>query len=249
MQQPTAPTPRADYGIDAPQVVRNLALAGTACLALALLAYLSLGSAEPGLAVSLLHMGLWPGITLLATAGLMLYGSKVGKLRMRDRLLAGIPWRGDERVLDVGCGRGLLLIGAAKRLTTGRAVGIDLWQHTDLSGNRPEATRAIAQAEGVADRVEVQDGDARALLFADASFDVIVSSSALHNIYDSAERDKALREIIRVLKPGGRVALFDIRHTADYARVFREAGWADVTRSGPWLFFAVPAFTVTARKP
>jgi ubiquinone/menaquinone biosynthesis C-methylase UbiE len=194
-------------------------------------------------------MGLCSGLSLLATAGVMLWGSKVGKLRMRDRLLDGIPWRGDEQVLDVGCGRGLLLLGAAKRLRTGKAVGVDLWQKEDLSGNRPEAAHANARAEGVADRVEIQDGDARSLPFADASFDVVLSSSALHNLYDPAERGKALREIVRVLKPGGRVAVFDIRHTDEYARVFRECGLADVQRSRPYFFFVIPAHTVTARKP
>lgn len=70
----------------------------------------------------------------------MVWDCKVGKLRSRDRLLDGLALRGDETVLDVGCGRGLLLIGAAKRLTTGTAVGVDIWQTEDLSGNRPEAT-------------------------------------------------------------------------------------------------------------
>jgi cyclopropane fatty-acyl-phospholipid synthase-like methyltransferase len=72
-------------------------------------------------------------------------------------------------VLDVGCGRGLLLIGAAKRLTTGKAVGVDIWQTEDLSGNRPEATLENARLERVAERVGVKDGDARRLPFADGT--------------------------------------------------------------------------------
>jgi SAM-dependent methyltransferase len=240
---------RADYGIDAPHVVRNMALIGATGLVLALVALLVLWPTQPALGISLFNMGLWPGLSFLVTAGVMLWGSKVGKLRMRDRLLDGIPWRGDEQVLDLGCGRGLLLVGAARRLRTGRAVGVDLWQREDLSGNRPEAVLANAQAEGVADRVEVKDGDARALPFPDACFDVILSSSALHNIYDTAERHKALHEIVRVLKPGGHVAVFDIRHTDEYARVFRECGLGDVRRSRPYFFFVIPARTVTARKP
>ena len=69
----------------------------------------------------------------------MVWDSKYGKVRERERLLDLLTWTGRERVLDVGCGRGLLLIGAAKRLTTGgggSAAGIDLWQQEDLSGNR-----------------------------------------------------------------------------------------------------------------
>src|SRR5947209_1349681 len=224
---------RPDYGIDAPYVVRNLLLAGAGCVGAAVLVSLTLRPSHPQLAALLTMMLLWPGVSVLCSAGFMLWGSKSGKLRMRDRLLATIPWRGDERVLDVGCGRGLLLCGAAKRLTSGTAVGIDLWQAEDLTGNTPAATLANAEAEGVAGRVEVRTADARQLPFADGEFDAVVSSSALHNIYDAAGRRQALAEIVRVLKPGGRVAVFDVRHTAEYARAFGELGLTDVRRSAP----------------
>ena len=73
----------------------------------------------------------------------------------------------------------MFLIGAAKRLKTGRAVGIDLWQAEDLSGNTPAGTLNNATIEGVADRVEVHTGDARNLPFDDASFNVTLSSTSL----------------------------------------------------------------------
>ena len=161
-------------------------------------------------------------------------------------------------MLDVGCGRGLLLIGAAKRLTTGKAVGVDIWQAEDLSGNRPEATQENARLEGVSDRVEVKDGDARRLPFADGTFDVVVTKEVLHNVYNAAERDTAVREIARVLKPGGRLLIGDVRHTGRYAQVLRQSGLEDVRRSpasvsslliaAMTLGFAYPA-NVRARKP
>src|SRR5262249_46711936 len=157
-------------------------------------------------------------------AGVMLYYSKVAKVHARERFLDLVPWRGDETVLDVGCGRGLLLIGAARRLTTGKAMGIDVWQNVDLSGNRPEATIENARREGVTERVEVKDGDARQLPFDARSFDVVVSGMALHNIPDASGREQAIREIARVLKPGGHVALMDIGYTKDYLRVLRDCG-------------------------
>jgi ubiquinone/menaquinone biosynthesis C-methylase UbiE len=133
-----------------------------------------------------------------------------------------------------------------------------MWQAEDLSGNRPEATLENARLEGVAERVEVKDGDARRLPFADGTFDVIVTKEVLHNIYNAAERDTAVREIARVLRPGGRLALTDIRHTGRYAQVLRECGLEDLRRSAesvPALLigaitfgFAYPAL-VTARKP
>jgi cyclopropane fatty-acyl-phospholipid synthase-like methyltransferase len=73
----------------------------------------------------------------LVDLGWMLYSSRVGKLRMRGLVIDALGLRGNERVLDVGCGRGLLLIEAAKRLPEGEAVGLDLWSTRDLSDNRP----------------------------------------------------------------------------------------------------------------
>lgn len=251
MSEPTAKAERPDYGIDAPGAVRNLAIGGAAALGLMVVA-LALHWAKVARMAAPIAIG-W-----LFIAGWMVWDGKVGKLRGRDRLLDSLPWRGDEAVLDVGCGRGLLLIGAAKRLTTGKAVGVDIWRAEDLSGNRPEATHENARLEGVSDRVEVKDGDARRLPFADATFDIVVMEGVLHNIYNAAGRDTAVREIARVLQPGGRLLLGDVRHTGRYVRVLRESGLKDVRRSPqslPSLLiavislgFAYPA-TITARKP
>lgn len=149
MDTSTAPR-RADYGIDAPTVVRNLLIAGALCSAVAAGWLVGLYAVDfsTGTGIPFASMSMWAGLPLLLTALVMVYGSKVGKLRMRERLLDGIPWRGDEQVLDVGCGRGLLLVAAARRLKSGKAIGVDIWQKQDLAGNRPEATLANAAAEG-----------------------------------------------------------------------------------------------------
>ena len=157
--------------------------------------------------------------------------------------------RGDEMVLDVGCGRGLLLNIAAKRLTTGKAVGIDLWQMEDLTDNRPEATLANAEAEGVADRVEVKTGDMQQMPFLDETFDVAVASMSIHNIRDRDGRVRAVREIARVLKPGGRVALQDFQCTEEYAQTLREMGWSNVERSELIATMWPPVRIVTGKKP
>jgi SAM-dependent methyltransferase len=240
---------RPNYGIDAPGVVQTMTLVGVSAIAAGGISWLLLRDSSPVVASMLFHFGIWPGLVFLAQAGVMLWGSKYGKLRLRDRVLDRIVWRGDETVLDVGCGHGLLLIGAARRLRSGKAIGIDLWQRSDQAGNSPEATWANARLEGVADRIDIKDGDARKLPFADGSFNVIVSSWAIHNIYDAPGRAQALREIVRVLKPGGQVVIVDIRHSAEYVEVLRVSGMTDVQRSGPNFLFVIPTRTVTARKP
>src|SRR6185503_3443907 len=115
-----------------------------------------------------------------------------GKFVIWAGFLDGLRLRGDERILDLGCGRGAVLLMAAQHLTTGRAVGVDLWRSVDQSGNSIEATRRNAIAEGVADRVELHTGDMKALPFGDDEFDLIVSSLAIHNIPRSAGREKAI---------------------------------------------------------
>jgi arsenite methyltransferase len=179
----------------------------------------------------------------------MLHSSRRGKLLERDRLLDGLGLAGDEDVLDVGCGRGLLLLGAAKRLRRGRAVGIDLWSAVDQSDNHRAATLANAEAEGVGERVEVVDGDMRALPFADGSFDRVVSSIAIHNVAEAADRERACHEIARVLRPGGRVAVLDLRATGEYVLAFEDAGLVDVARSGRSFRMYPPVRVVTARRP
>src|SRR5579862_7927141 len=148
-----------DYGIDAPEVLGKLVVIGVGlgiAGVLLFLLFFFLLPTPPALAIVCLNLGLWPCFWLLLTVGIMLWGSKVGKFRERDRLLGSIAWRGDEQVLDVGCGHGLMLIGAAKRMTTGKAIGIDLWQQQDQAGNSRQATWANAMLEGVLDRVEIK---------------------------------------------------------------------------------------------
>ncbi len=249
--------PPPDYGIDAPRAVSVLFLLSAAALGLAALLY-GLGLlavlAIQLAAISLIILAL----DLLIVALAMLWYSRIGKMRQRDRLLDEIAWRGDEQVLDIGCGRGLLLIGAAQRLTTGKAVGVDIWSNIDLSGNRPEATLENARRAGVAERVQVTDADAQHLPFEDASFDVIISSLVLHNLTSRQGRQQAVREIARVLRPGGRVVLLDLRHTRDYVRALRQCGLPDCRRAPAgffltWLFplltcGAICFFRVTGQK-
>jgi ubiquinone/menaquinone biosynthesis C-methylase UbiE len=189
-----------------------------------------------------------------AILGFYLHGTLRGKFVVWAELLDRLNLRGDERILDLGCGRGAVLLMAAQHLTSGRAVGVDLWRRVDQSGNSEEATRRNAVAEGVAERVELHTADMTALPFEDNSFDVVVSSLAIHNIGGSAGREKAIDEAVRVLRPGGRLLIADIRSTRRHQVRLGDIGMSDVARrrlgwrfwwAGPWA--ATPL--VTATKP
>lgn len=241
--------PQPDYGLDAPKLVRRLAIRGALTIAFAVVLYFANRVSSPGTAQALAGMLIFIGLGFLIVAATMVWSSRVGKLKLRDQLLNSFSWRGDETVLDVGCGRGLLVIGAAQRVKTGKATGVDTWLSEVLSGNSPEAALRNAKAEGVEGRIKIESADTRKLPFGASSFDIVVSSLALHNIDGVPERAKALREIARVLKPGGRLAIFDILHTSEYAKALQQLGLVDIKLSGFSLLWCMPCRTVTAKKP
>lgn len=178
----------------------------------------------------------------------ILYGSAVAKFRERDWLFGTLQPRDSDVVLDVGCGRGLLLVEAAKRLAKGKVYGVDIWASADQSGNRNECTIKNATAAGILSRVEVVSADMREMPFADAFFDVIVSSWAIHNIEEEAERRKALAEIHRCLKPAGKIAILDISCTEEYLQYFRDLGY-EARLLGPRYTFGIPTHLLYAQKP
>ena len=222
---------RPDYGIDAPGMVRNLLVAGTVALLLLLPAPFGFWPGQPWGAL-LAGLLLFCAADFLGLGFLVLHASRIGKLSQRERLLDLIPWSGREHVLDVGCGHGLMLVAAAKRLPKGKAVGIDLWHSEDQADNRPDVPLSNARLEGVADRVEVQTADMRQLPFSDESFDVVLSHWAVHNLHDAKERSQALAEMARVLKPGGYIVLADIEHHAEYAAGLASLGLSDIRHVG-----------------
>lgn len=236
---------KPDYGIDAPGVVFSFLGVG-ALLVIAGIAVFKLVASNPWhrLGISVMIIG-----AVFAVEGLlMLLYSKYGKFLHRDRMLAMHNWKGDEQVLDVGTGRGLLLVGAAKKLNSGRGVGIDIWSTKDFSSNAMEKTQQNLSVEGVQDRTELRSESACEMSFPEGSFDVVLSNLCLHNIPDDVGRILACREIARVLKPGGIALISDYKNTRQYARILKQRG-LEVTRSGMnyWATFP-PLRVIKARK-
>jgi SAM-dependent methyltransferase len=216
--------PPSNYGIDSPYIISGELIAA-AIFILAGLAFPHL------LGLPARWIGLALGLFALSSAAGMVHYSKVGKLRIREELLNSIWWTGNETVLDIGCGRGLLLVGAAQRLTTGKAIGVDVWLPKALTGNLPQAVLENAAIEGVTDRIEVKEGDARNLPFSNELFDVVVSNFVLHEMQTGTERKKMAQEIARVLKPGGQIALVDFIFTEQCVRDLIESGIGSAART------------------
>jgi len=112
--------------------------------------------------------------------------------------------RAGSRILDCGCGPGSITVGLAQWAPDGQAVGID------LGAEQLDGARALARDLGV-DNATFRQGDIFALPFEDGSFDVVFSQTVFYHIPNP---ERALAEIMRVLRPGGLVALRDVITTS-----------------------------------
>lgn len=237
---------RARYGIDGPNAIVGLLLGALGLWIIAAVTYFYVFSAT---LKSAFIQGFWWASFCILSVLLMILSSLFGKFVMRDKLIDDLKINGDESILDVGCGRGLLLIAVAKKLKTGKAFGIDLWSQQDLSRNSEQNTLKNAEIEKVSDRVELITGDMTTMNFDDNSFDIIVSSMAIHNLKTRTLREKSIHEINRVLKPGGRIALLDFMCTEEYLNEFKKLGWKDIKLSKRYCWQFPPAKIVSGRKP
>jgi arsenite methyltransferase len=215
--------PRGEYGYDAPYA---LVIFGSLAVVSGVGAAIAWRSAPiHSAAVITVYF-----VVFFGSAISFFYTTRRGKFIEWERILDRTQLRGDEIVLDMGCGRGAVLTAVARRLKTGKVTGVDIWSRTDQSGNAKDVTLRNALLEGVSDRVQIETADMRALPFPDATFDLVVSSLAIHNIRGNAERRRAIAEGFRVMKPGGRMVIADIRATAVYADALRTLGAQKVER-------------------
>src|SRR4029079_7368168 len=119
---------RADYGYDAPYALLAFAGLGTVSAVVAVVAAINQ-------AWHLVRMSTVYAVFFLANAASFFYTTRRGKFHVWQEILDRAQLTGDERVLDMGCGRGAVLNLVAKRLTTGAVTGLDLWSTQDQSGN------------------------------------------------------------------------------------------------------------------
>jgi len=113
------------YGIDAPYVPVIFGVGGLVLLGIAVLN--AAQGINPWAIITCSLSGVW----FLACAACYLHTTRVGKFAVWAEIIQGLQLRGAERVLDLGCGRGAVLLAIAQRLPHGQAIGIDLWTTTD----------------------------------------------------------------------------------------------------------------------
>ena len=123
------------------------------------------------------------------------------EIAARESYLDLLGIKAGDRVLDVGCGSGVVTRAIAKRVgPNGRVVGLD------PSPSFLAVAREIADKSGVGERIEFREGSAKKLPFNDSEFDAVIAVTVLAHMHDGA---KAVPELVRVIRPGGRVGVFD----------------------------------------
>ncbi|KAK4285975.1 hypothetical protein QN277_002597 [Acacia crassicarpa] len=197
-------------------------------------------------------------LCLFFAAANFFYSSVPLHYDMAQRMVSAVTdWSSVKLALDLGCcGRGILLNAVATQLkkegSSGRVVGLDGSKRETLS------TLRNAKMEGVGEYVTCRDGDARRLPFPDDYFDVVVSGVFVHTVgreygphtvEASAERMRAMGEVVRVLKPGGIGVVWDLVHVPEYVRRLQEMKMEDIRVSERVTAFMVGSHIVSFRKP
>jgi ubiquinone/menaquinone biosynthesis C-methylase UbiE len=148
-------------------------------------------AASPKAQAAQTHYDRWAGV----------YGRSRLLPSLQKRALAELQPRAGDRVLDVACGAGALVLEVAPRVE--RAVGVDL---SDGMLRIARSRLGEAQEAQRLDNVELLQGPSDALPFADGSFTALVCTTALHHFPDP---QRSIDEMARVLRPGGRLVIGD----------------------------------------
>ena len=139
-----------------------------------------------------------------------------GIIASKTAILAGLRLKGGEKVLDLGCGLGDDAFEMARLVgSQGRVVGLD------ASETMISEARQRAQARDLTVQFEI--GDAQALRFEDDTFDACRAERMLMHVPDA---DRAIHEMVRVTRPGGRLSVFDL----DFETLMIDSPYVEITR-------------------
>jgi SAM-dependent methyltransferase len=220
-------------------------LAGAALIAFAVVEVVSGSSSVPAwswaLGVGLLAVG-----TVLA--GILYRAATAKRFLERDAMGRAVALAGAARLLDIGCGRGMVLFDLLKRSPGATGVGVEAPRALSSDSDGTNWFASNARAEGVEERAGLVAADARELPFRDATFEVVVSRGMSAGLRTPDSLREAIVEMTRVLAPGGRlvVVVFDPAWLPTFGEVLDGAGFVSTIEETGGLF-SVPL--VLSRKP
>lgn len=128
--------------------------------------------------------------------------------KIYNLLIEQIDFNGDGSIIDIGCGNGPLVIKLAKKYSESKITGIDYW--TGMWDYSRKSCEINAMKEGVQDRVRFIQASASSLPFTNESFDLAVSNFVFHEVKDTKDKRKVIKEALRVVKKNGRFVFQDL---------------------------------------
>lgn len=164
-------------------------------------------------------------VVMFALAIVFIHTSLYGKYKIIHRVVRILDIPDSSKVLDLGTGHGAVLLAVAKKLKQpGEVIGIDIWQSADQSNNSQAATQQNIMQVQADEVAKVQTADMTKLPFSNNEFDYVFASFAIHNVKPKNQRELAISEALRVLKPGGRLVIIDMEHIGEFKRVLSQSG-------------------------
>jgi len=230
------------YGVDA-LIVPALSVIGAG-------AFVALGYTEVGFPRDFSYL---VAVLLVVQIGIYLHTTIRGRFLLWGNVLAAVPT--PQRTLDVGCGRGMVLIETLIEFPQAEGVGLDLWRSRSAKGVERKILISNATENHVMDRTSLQIGDMTAMPFPDDSFDLVTANIAISDVdHDEAGRRAAVAEILRVTRRGGQIRIVDIHYVGEYRDQLKNLGADNVKIKSLGLngWYGNPFYAsrlLSARKP
>ena len=165
-----------------------------------------------------------------------------GRTRVLEQVLDSLELQGSERILDAGSADGQLGLAAARRLKSGKVIALG-----DTATN--EVLREAAKNEGLGDRIRFESGDWKKLAYTDGSFECVIGSQVLARLDTDVQRTQAIQEMLRVLKPGGHLALHEVSDFGFVIQTLERASASSPRVVSTSLPLGLGGRVITARKP
>ena len=222
-------------GFASPHAAREMYSRAAWTIAFAVVVYFINRAEYPGPAATLAVVITLIGVALAGIGYSLHWIATEGRKAVYAQIGNGLNLQGAERVLSLSHDLG---IEVAQQLKSGKVISLG-----DTAAN--EAARESAKNQGLIDRIRFESGDLTTKLsYPDANFDLILSSQALTDV----DRDKALRELLRVLKPGGSLTIHESSDITSFERPLRDAGVSSVTNTPTPLPLGLGGRILTATK-
>lgn len=194
---------KTNYGNWVPEKILYLYFGAAAILLiLAIALQVAAGQTVPAIIAGVLCvLTLGMGVYMLVCHETFAFGKGNMMAGVHEHLVEHLDWDGKGSLLDIGCGAAALTVRCAKAFPEAEITAIDYW---GAAWNyAKEQCEKNARAEGVADRISFQKGDAAKMEFADGTFDAAVSNFVFHEVRSAKDKRDVVKEVLRVVKKGG----------------------------------------------